>query len=144
MPFSNLSTTRKQFGRADIPGGACTVARMSQQSAQLLELVLISVVFVLIILRLARRRLISFRYAVGWLTLGVFVLIAGLLIPAASPLARFLQVGEFTIVAAAATAILLAVCVQLSISISGLQRQVQRLSEDIALLRMDAESRDEK
>jgi len=34
--------------------------------------------------------------------------------------------------------LLIAVCIQLSISISGLQRQMQKLGEDIAILREEA------
>lgn len=108
---------------------------MSQQATQLIELALVASAFLLVIVRLARRRLISFRYAVGWILIGLVALAAGLVIPVIGPIARWLRVGEVTVVAATAVALLLSVCVQLSISISGLQRQLQRLAEELAILR---------
>jgi hypothetical protein len=44
-----------------------------------------------------------------------------------------LQLDAFSLVGAVAIIVLLALCVQLSISISGLQRQVQLLNEDLAM-----------
>jgi hypothetical protein len=111
---------------------------MSQQTIQLLEIALVALVFAAAILRLSRRQLISFRYTIGWLALCGVALLAGLLIPVVGPVARWMQVDEFTLVAAVAVVLLIAVCIQLSISISGLQRQVQKLGEDIAILREDA------
>jgi len=108
---------------------------VSQQTLQLLEIAVVALVFAVSILRLARRQLLSFRYAVGWLVLAAVGLLAGLLIPIVGPAADWLRIEEFTLVAAVAVVLLLVVCVQLSISISGLQQQVQRLAEEIAILR---------
>jgi hypothetical protein len=69
----------------------------------------------------------------GWLALCVISAFTGLLIPAIKPLATKLQLDAFTLIGSSAIVILLALCVQLSISISGLQRQMQKLNEDIAL-----------
>jgi len=113
---------------------------MSQQTIQLLEIAAVALVFAVSILRLARRQLLSFRYAVGWLVLAAVALLAGLLIPIVGPVADRLRIEEFTLVAALAVIVLLVVCVQLSISISGLQRQVQRLAEEIAILRATTRS----
>jgi hypothetical protein len=44
-----------------------------------------------------------------------------------------LQLDAFALIGASAIIILLALCIQLSISISGLQKQVQQLNEDLAL-----------
>ena len=108
---------------------------MSQQTIQLVEIALIALICALAVLRLARRQQLSFRYAVGWLSLAAVALLAGLFIPIVGPIADWLRIEEFTLVAAVAVILLLVVCVQLSISISGLQRQVQRLAEEIAILR---------
>ena len=111
---------------------------MSQQTVQLIEIAVVAVVFAATILRLSRRQLVSFRYTIGWLALCGVALLAGLLIPLVGPLAGWLRIDEFTLVAAVAVVLLIAVCIQLSISISGLQRQLQKLGEDIAILREEA------
>jgi hypothetical protein len=106
---------------------------MSQQAAQALEIAIVSSVFGLFIVYLARKQRISFRYTVGWLALCVIGALSGLLIPVITPLASALQLDAFSLVGAIAIIVLLALCVQLSISISGLQNQVQLLNEDLAL-----------
>jgi hypothetical protein len=106
---------------------------MSQQAAQALEIAVVSFAFAVFVLYLARKQRISFRYTVGWLALCIIGALSGLLIPVITPLASALQLDAFTLVGAAAIVVLLALCVQLSISISGLQRQVQLLNEDLAL-----------
>jgi hypothetical protein len=106
---------------------------MSQQAAQALEIAVASLAFAIFVVYLARKQRISFRYTVGWLVLCVIGALSGLLIPVITPLASALQLDAFSLVGAAAIVVLLALCVQLSISISGLQRQVQLLNEDLAL-----------
>jgi len=118
---------------------------MSQQAVQGLEIAVVALVFVLLVIRLSRRQSISFRYTVGWLSLCAISLFAGLLIPVVSPLAQFLQIDALTLIAAGSIVVLLAICIQLSISISGLQRQVQRINEDLAITKLEIEkSRDHK
>ena len=106
---------------------------MSQQVAQALEIGAVGLVFTLSILYLAQRQRISFRYTMGWLTLSVISAFTGLLIPLIKPLATKLQLDAFAFIGASAIIILLALCIQLSISISGLQKQVQQLNEDLAM-----------
>jgi hypothetical protein len=112
---------------------------MSQQVAQAVEIAAVALIFTASILYLARKQRISFRYTVGWLSLCTIGAFSGLLIPAISPLANSLQLGAFSLVGAVAIIVLLALCVQLSISISGLQRQVQLLNEDLALHKKEVE-----
>jgi len=85
---------------------------------------------------LARRQLLSFRYTAGWLALFGVGALSSALVPAAQPLASLIEVTPGVIVSAAGVLTLLAICVQLSISISGLQEQVRTLSEEIALQRV--------
>ena len=106
---------------------------MSQQAAQALEIAVIALAFAIFVLYLARKQLISFRYTIGWLILCTLGTFSGLLIPAMTPLANALQLDAFSLVGTVAIIVLLVLCVQLSISISGLQRQVQLLNEDLAL-----------
>ncbi len=106
---------------------------MSQQVAQALEIAVVSIAFAVIIVYLARKQRISFRYTVGWLVLCLIGGLSGLLIPVMTPLSSTLQLDAFSLVGAIAIIVLLVICIQLSISISGLQRQVQLLNEDLAL-----------
>ncbi|MBI4883352.1 MAG: DUF2304 domain-containing protein [Actinobacteria bacterium] len=84
---------------------------------------------------LARRQILSFRYTVGWLALFAVGALSSVLVPAAQPLADLVKVTPGVIVSAAGVLTLLAICVQLSISISGLQERVRTLAEEIALHR---------
>ena len=106
---------------------------MSQEVAQALEIAVVALLFTLTILYLAKAQRISFRYTMGWLTLCIISAFTGLLIPLIKPLATKLQLDAFALIGASAIIILLALCIQLSISISGLQKQVQQLNEDLAL-----------
>ena len=106
---------------------------MSQHVAQALEIAAVAVVFILSILYLAQKQRISFRYAIGWLTLCIIAGFTGLLIPIFEPLAAKLQIDAFALIGAGAIIVLLSLCIQLSISISGLQKQVSLLNEDLAL-----------
>jgi hypothetical protein len=93
-----------------------------------------SVLFVFGIVTLARRRLLSFRYTIGWLALGGVGLLAAMLTGLVQPLADVLGVTPTSVFALAGTGILLIITVQLSISVSGLQAQVRQLAEALALL----------
>ena len=114
--------------------------RVSRQAIQILEVAIIAVLMGIFILSIARRQLISFRYTIGWLGLCAVTLIGALLVPVVEPVARFLKVDPFTVVGGSAFLILLAICIQLSISISGLQRQLHDVNEVVALLRDKVEN----
>jgi hypothetical protein len=106
---------------------------VTQSTAQAIEIALICGFFAGLIIYLARKQKISFRYSAGWLVLCVVGSVAGFFIPAIETLAVKLQIGPGALVAALASFVLLALCIQLSVSISGLQRQLQLLNEDVAL-----------
>ena len=106
---------------------------MNQQTAQGLEIGFVAIIFALCVLYLARKQRISFRYTVGWLVLSAISALTGFLIPLIQPIATRLKLDAFALVGASAIIVLLALCIQLSISISGLQNQMQRLNEDLAL-----------
>ena len=112
---------------------------MSQHAAYAFEISAIGLIFTASILYLARTNRISFRYTIGWLTLCVVSAFTGLLIPLIKPLATKLQLDAFALIGACAIIILLALCIQLSISISGMQKQLQQLNEDLALQKKAAE-----
>jgi hypothetical protein len=71
--------------------------------------------------------------------------VGGLLLPVIEPLSKKLQLDAFSLVSALAVIVLLSLCIQLSISISGLQRQLRRLNEDLAIQKKEIDDlRDSK
>lgn len=113
---------------------------MSRQAVQILEVAIIAIIMGFFVLFISRRHFISFRYTVGWLGLCAVTFLGALLVPVVEPVARFLKVDPFTVVGGSAFLILLGICIQLSISISGLQRQLHDVNEVVALLRDKVEN----
>ena len=108
---------------------------MSQELAQRLELVVGCIAFGLLVIWFSRKSLISFRYTSGWLALCGLGVFSSFLIPTFGPAARFFKLSPtvFLIcIAGAGTALLF---LQLTVSISGTQKQVNKLAEENALLR---------
>ena len=106
---------------------------MSQERVQALEIAVVALGFAAVIVGLSRKERISFRYTVGWLILSILSATGGLLLPVIEPISKELQLDAFSLVGALAVIVLLSLCIQLSISISGLQRQLRKLNEDFAI-----------
>ena len=122
-----------------------TIFRVSQQRVQAIEIAIVASLFAIAVISLSRRGRISFRYTMGWLTLCLLSAAGGLLLPTIEPLSRKFQLDGFSLVGALAVIVLLSLCIQLSISISGLQRQLRRLIEDLALQKKELDDlRDSK
>jgi Uncharacterized conserved protein (DUF2304) len=83
---------------------------------------------------LARRRLITLRYAVGWLAVGMVTLLGAAAASLVTPIAELFSMTATGVLLAGATALMVAIAIQLSISVSGLQAQVRELAEAHALL----------
>ena len=113
---------------------------VSNQTIQTITIAAIAVCFGLIVVSLARRGLLSFRYTIGWLVLLGVGVISSVLTPLVRPIAETIGTTEGVVVSAAAIAVLLAICIQLSISVSGLQKQIRSLAEHIAILESDEAS----
>lgn len=109
---------------------------MSAEVAQVLFAAVVGLLFGLGVYRLARTQKLSFRYTVGWLLLCGIGVFAGLLVPVMGPVARELKISPAALIAIGAILLLVVICIQLSISISGLQAQVRRLSEEAAESRL--------
>ena len=122
-----------------------TIFRVSQQRVQAIEIAIVACCFAIAIVMLSRRNRISFRYTIGWLALSMFSAVGGLLLPVIEPLSEQFQLDAFSLVGAVAVIVLLSLCIQLSISISGLQRQLRKLNEDVALQKKEIDDlRDSK
>ena len=94
----------------------------------------LSVVFELMIIYLSRKRLLTFRYSVGWLSVGFVASIAAafISISKASPFEVSLNLGNSLV--GLCVIFLLLMNVQLSISVSGITKQVNKLSEIVAII----------
>jgi len=112
---------------------------MSPESLQAIATALLSITSAAFVVRLARSQLLSFRYTAGWLSLLLLTALSGILLPTVGPLAKSLSTTPGVLVSGMAILILVLICIQLSVSISGLQKQVQSLSEDLALHKIDQE-----
>lgn len=90
--------------------------------------------FALVIILIARRGILSMRYTVGWLFVAGCLATSGLIGRLIQPLADALNVAPVIIVLTMATTALLAITVQLSISVSGLTKSARTLAQSNALL----------
>jgi hypothetical protein len=115
---------------------------VSQSTVQILIAGMFCSFFTAAIYLLARRGSLTFQYAVGWLTLFVFGVVAVAILPATNKIAAWLRVTPSALVALSSLFVLLIICVQLSISISGLQHKIRRLCEECAQLRLELEMKD--
>ncbi|MCY7298654.1 MAG: DUF2304 domain-containing protein [Ilumatobacteraceae bacterium] len=83
---------------------------------------------------LSRRGLLSFRYGVGWLAVGLALIVGGLGLGWVDSISKSLGVTPTTLVLVGVAGGLLAICVQLSISLSGSREHIRDLTETVALL----------
>ena len=112
---------------------------MSQSAIQTVAAAFLSFIFAGMVYRLARIGRLSFRYTVGWLSLSMLGLLAGLFVPIVQPIAGFLKLTPAALLALLAVVLLVSICIQLSISISGLQEQLRSMAEKVALLRTETD-----
>jgi hypothetical protein len=107
---------------------------MSTTAKQALVLAVGGLVILLFILRLARRRLLTTRYALGWLGVGVLIAVAAVLMPFVGRLGRLANMTPTAVLLTISSVLLLAITVQLSISVSQLQERLRTTAEAHALL----------
>lgn len=109
-------------------------------TAQTIAAAVLGLAVLTTVTRLSRRGQLSFRYAIGWIGVASLGVLAGVFVPLVEPVARWLGVSAAALVASTGLLFLILIAIQLSISISGLQRQVRTLTEEIARLRHDTKS----
>ncbi|MFA5885385.1 MAG: DUF2304 domain-containing protein [Acidimicrobiia bacterium] len=107
---------------------------MSTGAKQALILALGGLALAGVIVVLVRRRLITTRYALGWLAIAVVGILGALLTGLVSDIGDLAGMTPTAVFLAVATVVLLAITIQLTISVSGLQSQVRDLAESHALL----------
>jgi hypothetical protein len=113
---------------------------MSPEVLQAIATACLAIAGGILVIILARRQKLSFRYTAGWLVLLLLTAFSGVLIPASRSLAESLSTTPGVLVSGAAILILVVICIQLSVSISGLQKQVQKLAEEVAIQNAEKEN----
>jgi len=88
----------------------------------------------LLVLFIARKHLLTLRYTVGWVVLAVVLTLSALLSRFVEPLAKSVGMTATGVLLVLASGTLLLICIQLSISVSGLSSQLRELTEAHALL----------
>jgi Uncharacterized conserved protein (DUF2304) len=83
---------------------------------------------------LARRGLLSLRYALGWMAVSVLVVVAALVLVLVGGISNSLPLTPTGLLASVGLAFLVVISLQLSISLSGQQEAIRELSEANALL----------
>ena len=108
---------------------------MSSSATQTTIAAVIGLALVVVVVRLSRRGQLSFRYTVGWIAVASIGILGGLMIPLAEPVAKALGLSAAALLALVALVFFVLIAIQLSISISGLQKQNRTLTEEVARLR---------
>ena len=115
---------------------------MSSLVKQSFVIVLAGIVMLFFVARLVHRRRLSFGFASGWVAVSVAVIASSLLTPLVNPVARQFEMTGTAVFLVVAVAFIVGVCIQLSISVSGLQDRIRDLAEANALLREELERRE--
>ncbi len=107
---------------------------MTNVAVQTLGVALGGVAMFFIVFALSRRGLVSLRYALGWMAVSALLLIAALGLAIAGGVSDSLPLTPTGLLSAVGLAFLLAIALQLSISLSGHQEAIRELSEASALV----------
>lgn len=108
---------------------------MSNQTVFALEVAVVAVAFAVHVVRLSRKRLLSFKYTIGWISVCMVGIFASPLVFLVTPLAKALRLTPTALLVAISTISVAVILIQLSVSISGNQRKMETLVRENALLR---------
>ena len=100
-----------------------------------IEIAIVAIGFIVHVGRLSKKRMLSFKYTVGWLSVCLFGVFASPLIFLVTPLAEVLRLTPTALLVAISTAAVAVILIQLSVSISGNQRKMDTLVRENALFR---------
>jgi len=100
-----------------------------------IEIAAIAIGFAIHVGRLSKKRMLSFKYAFGWMSVCLFGVFAAPLVFLVTPLADVLRLTPTALLIAISTASVAVILIQLSVSISGTQRKMETLVRENALLR---------
>ena len=108
---------------------------MSDQTVFAIEIAIVAIAFAIHVGWLSRKRMLSFKYTVGWMSVCLFGVFASPLVFLVTPIAEILRLTPTALLVAISTAAVAVILIQLSVSISGNQRKMETLVRENALLR---------
>ncbi len=108
---------------------------MSDQTVFAIEIAIVAIAFAIHVGRLSKKRMLSFKYTVGWMSVCLFGVFASPLVFLVTPIAEILRLTPTALLVAISTAAVAVILIQLSVSISGNQRKMETLVRENALLR---------
>lgn len=108
---------------------------MSPELRQMIVLAVVGCLVLLVVVRLSRKGLLSFRYTLGWIGVAGVGILAGLFAYATEPIASIIGLSPTEFIMGSSFTLLVFLSIQLSISISGMQKHIRSLTEEIALLK---------
>lgn len=119
---------------------------MSDQTVFAIEIAIVAIAFAIHVGRLSGKRMLSFKYTVGWMSVCLFGVFASPLVFLVTPIAEILRLTPTALLVAISTAAVAVILIQLSVSISGNQRKMETLVRENALLResLGIEMKDKK
>jgi len=119
---------------------------VSDQTVFAIEIAIVAIAFAIHVGRLSRKRMLSFKYTVGWMSVCLFGVFASPLVFLVTPIAEILRLTPTALLVAISTAAVAVILIQLSVSISGNQRKMETLVRENALLResLGIEMKDKK
>ena len=104
-------------------------------------IVVCGLVLLFFTVRPLHRRRLSFHYASGWVAVSLAVIASSLLTPLVDPIARAFSMTGTAVFLVVAIAFVVAMCLQLSVSVSLLHERTRDLAEANALLRAELDRR---
>lgn len=108
---------------------------MDLELRQITAAAIVGCLILLVVVRLSRKGHLSFRYTLGWIGVASVGILSGLVAPAAKPLARALGLSPAEFLMSSSLIFLIFLSIQLSISISGMQKHICSLTEEIGMLK---------
>ena len=108
---------------------------MTDRAMFALEIAIVAFCFAMYIWRLSRKRALSFKYTIGWMSICLFGIFASPLVFLVTPLAKTLRLTPTALLVAISTIAVAVILIQLSVSISGNQRKMETLVRENSLLR---------
>lgn len=115
---------------------------MEPAVSQAIVAAVIGLTVLVTVTQLSRRGQLSFRYTLGWIGIASLGILAGLFVPVVGPIAEALGLSAAALLSLVAAVLFMLIAIQLSISISGLQKQHRTLTEEVARLRHEIASAD--
>ena len=117
---------------------------MGNDTTQAVIAAVIGLILLIVIVRLSRRGMLSFRYTLGWIGVGCIGLFSTLIVPVVEPISDYVGLSPAALLALSALLLLLVITIQLSISISGMQKHLQKLTEEIGRLHQSGQANSDK